>query len=296
MTRTAISPRLAMRTFWSTLGLSSGEAGLSQLHAPVWCLPCRARRVGTIRRLRRDRLDQPLPARRGPRRAPPRAWWRWPTTRPPAGAGSTGAGRRRRGRTCWPRSCSGPRCDGGRASTCARPPWRWPRPTPAARWPGSSRCSSGPTTSLVGGAQAGRGPGRGRVRRAAPWPAVVVGIGINVAWPGPAGSRGRPAWTTLGVQRRGRSTGRVLLERLLGALGAARRRCSTTRRAGAALADEVAPALRHAGPARCGSTLAGEELTGLAVGHRRRRATWWSRRPRGPGRVAAGDVVHLRPG
>ena len=32
--------------------------------------------------------------------------------------------------------------------------------------------------------QAGRGPGRGRIRRALP-AAVVVGIGINVAWPGP---------------------------------------------------------------------------------------------------------------
>jgi hypothetical protein len=33
MTRTAISPRFAIRIFWSTLGLSSAR-GPSQLHAP----------------------------------------------------------------------------------------------------------------------------------------------------------------------------------------------------------------------------------------------------------------------
>ncbi len=37
--------------------------------------------------------------------------------------------------------------------------------------------------------------------------AVIVGIGINVAWPGPPGSRVAPAWTTW-AERRSRWTAR----------------------------------------------------------------------------------------
>ncbi len=121
--------------------------------------------------------------------------------------------------------------------------------------------------------------------------AVVIGIGINVAWPGPEEAGG----TCLGdvggsaqpVDRR------VLLERLLGALSA-RRPLLDEASGRAALADEVRRRCATLGqPVRV--TLAGEELTGLAAaiddaGH------LVVETASGPRRVTAGDVVHLRPG
>jgi BirA family transcriptional regulator, biotin operon repressor / biotin---[acetyl-CoA-carboxylase] ligase len=120
--------------------------------------------------------------------------------------------------------------------------------------------------------------------------AVVVGIGINVAWPGPAEAGG----TCLDdVRRTPQPVDRqVLLDHLLGALGPrlalleeadgrgilaqeVRRRCAT-------LGQEVQV------------ILAGEELTGRAAaideaGH------LLVETASGPRAVSAGDVVHLRP-
>ena len=113
-----------------------------------------------------DRSTRPTATcstRPGP--APPRAWWRWPTTRRPAGAGWAGAGRPRRGPTCWCRSSSGPIC----------PPTSgtWPAPVVALAAAeavrrggrGGAWGSSGPTTCWPPTAQAGRGAGRGRPGR-----------------------------------------------------------------------------------------------------------------------------------
>ena len=121
--------------------------------------------------------------------------------------------------------------------------------------------------------------------------AVVIGIGINVAWPGPEGAGGT-CLDDLGgsaqpVDRR------LLLERLLGSLSA-RRPLLDESSGRAELADEVRRRCATLGqPVRV--TLAGEELTGLAVaiddaGH------LVVETASGPRRVTAGDVVHLRPG
>jgi BirA family transcriptional regulator, biotin operon repressor / biotin---[acetyl-CoA-carboxylase] ligase len=121
--------------------------------------------------------------------------------------------------------------------------------------------------------------------------AVVVGIGINVAWPGPAGAGG----TCLDDLHPGpeRVDRHVLLEHLLESLG--RRRDLLDDAAGRlALADEIR--------ARCATlgqlvrvVLAGEELHGLAgeiddAGH------LVVQTAEGPRSVSAGDVVHLHPG
>jgi BirA family biotin operon repressor/biotin-[acetyl-CoA-carboxylase] ligase len=119
--------------------------------------------------------------------------------------------------------------------------------------------------------------------------AVVVGIGINVGWPGPpeAGGTSLEAATGSPVDRR------VLLHALLAALR--ERRPGLEAAAGRrALADE--------GRRRCATigqrvrvTLEGEEITGRAVavddaGHLVVETSTGSRR------VTAGDVVHLRAG
>ena len=119
--------------------------------------------------------------------------------------------------------------------------------------------------------------------------AVVVGIGINVGWPGPpeAGGTSLEAATGSPVDRR------VLLHALLAALS--ERRAGLEAAAGRrALADE--------GRRRCATlgqqvrvTLEGEEITGQAVavddaGH------LVVETPTGSRRVTAGDVVHLRAG
>ena len=110
------------------------------------------------------------------------------------------------------------------------------RPTPAGRSPGWSRCSNGPTTCW---SRAPSWPASWprRSSRARPWSAVVVGIGINVAWPGPAGG-GRDLPGRLG---HGGAAGgppgppRAPPGRALGPPA----RCSTTPPGGGALADEM---------------------------------------------------------
>jgi BirA family transcriptional regulator, biotin operon repressor / biotin---[acetyl-CoA-carboxylase] ligase len=121
--------------------------------------------------------------------------------------------------------------------------------------------------------------------------AVVIGIGINVAWPGPEGAGGTClddlGGTAEPVDRR------VLLERMLGAL-AARRPLLDEASGRAALADEVRRRCATLGQ-QVRVTLPGEELTGLAAavddaGH------LVVQTASGPRTVTAGDVVHLRPG
>jgi BirA family biotin operon repressor/biotin-[acetyl-CoA-carboxylase] ligase len=119
--------------------------------------------------------------------------------------------------------------------------------------------------------------------------AVVVGIGINVGWPGPpeAGGTSLEAATGSPVDRR------ALLHALLASLG--EHRAGLEAAAGRrALAEE--------GRRRCATlgqqvrvTLEGEEITGRAVavddaGH------LVVETPTGSRRVTAGDVVHLRAG
>ncbi len=120
---------------------------------------------------------------------------------------------------------------------------------------------------------------------------VVVGIGINVAWPGPD-EAGGTCLDDLGgsaqpVDRR------VLLERLLGALSVRRPQLddASGRRA---LADEVRRRCATLGqPVRV--HLAGEELTGLAAAIDDA-GQLVVETAAGPRLVTAGDVVHLRPG
>jgi BirA family transcriptional regulator, biotin operon repressor / biotin---[acetyl-CoA-carboxylase] ligase len=118
--------------------------------------------------------------------------------------------------------------------------------------------------------------------------AVIVGIGINVAWPGPPDVGG----TCLDDHHDAPVDRLVLLDHLLAALEP---RCvlledSEGRRA---LADEVRRRCATLGQ-QVRVTLAGEEVTGLA------RAIDDAGRlvvetASGPRQVSAGDVVHLRP-
>ncbi len=121
--------------------------------------------------------------------------------------------------------------------------------------------------------------------------AVVVGVGINVAWPGPA-EAGGICLDDVGAATRPIDR-RALLERLLDALSA-RRPLLDDAGGRAALADEVRRRCATLGqPVRV--VMAGEEITGLAAaiddaGH------LVVETASGPRRVSAGDVVHLRPG
>ena len=151
-----------------------------------------------------------------------------------------------------------------------------------------------PNDLLVGGGQAGRGPGRGGVlpgRRR--WPRSWSGSGST--WPGRGPrERGAPAWTTWRAPAQPVDRRRPPRP----PAGGARRR-------GAPLLDDEAGrrALAEEVRRRC-ATLgqrvrvdpAGEELTGLAAGDRRRRAPGRRDGASGPARVSAGDVVAPAPG
>jgi BirA family biotin operon repressor/biotin-[acetyl-CoA-carboxylase] ligase len=120
--------------------------------------------------------------------------------------------------------------------------------------------------------------------------AVIVGIGINVAWPGPAEAAGTCLDDASGMARP--VDRRVLLERLLAAL---KPRCELLEEASGRqnLADEVRRRCATLGM-RVRVMLAGEELIGRAdaIDNAGRLVveTASGRRP-----VSAGDVVHLRP-
>ena len=115
----------------------------------------------------------------------------------------------------------------------------------------------------------------------------MVGIGINVAWPGPPGAGGT-CLNEVGPA----AVDRELLERLLRAL-AARRPLLDDAGGRRMLADEVRR--------RCGTlgrtvrvTLDGKEVVGLAstIDDAGRLVVETAAGPRA---VSAGDVVHLRP-
>ena len=267
ITRTAISPRLAMRTFWSTLDLSSGERA-SQLHAPYG-----VRHVGgawDVRWLRRDRLDQHVVRERA-RRGRPRAWSWWPTTRPPAGAAWTGAGSRPRGEPAGlgppaPRRASrrrAPLHGGGGAGggRCLRRGGRGRAGAEVAERPAGGRV------------QAGRRAGRGGVRRRHP----AGGGGRDRAQRGLAGptGAGAPAWTTWACDGAGGPAGPARPLLAPGRRGAAARRRAGRRE----LADEVRPRCATLGR-RSGSSC----RRGVHRAWRSRSTTAgasWSRRGRG---------------
>ena len=120
--------------------------------------------------------------------------------------------------------------------------------------------------------------------------AIIVGIGINVAWPGPAEAGGTclddVAGTAEPVDRR------VLLDRLLTALEP---RCELLEEAAGRrdLADEVRRRCATLGQ-RVRVILVGEELVGSAeaIDDAGRLVVETAS---GPRPVSAGDVVHLRP-
>jgi len=121
--------------------------------------------------------------------------------------------------------------------------------------------------------------------------AVVVGIGINVAWPGPE-EAGGTCLDDVGATAQPLDR-RVLLERLLGALTGRRALLDDASGRGA-LADEVRRRCATLGQA-VRVLLPGEQLTGLAaaIDDEGRLVVETAS---GPRRVIAGDVVHLRPG
>jgi BirA family transcriptional regulator, biotin operon repressor / biotin---[acetyl-CoA-carboxylase] ligase len=121
--------------------------------------------------------------------------------------------------------------------------------------------------------------------------AVVVGIGINVAWPGPAEAGGicldDAGAAAQPVDRQ------LLLDRLLNALEP---RCALLEEANGrrALADEVRAHCATLGQ-QVRVSLAGEEMVGRAVAIDDEGRLVVETRA-GPRSVSAGDVVHLRPG
>ena len=276
MTRTAISPRLAMRIFSSTLGLSSAGRALTIARA-VWCLPCgpgNGRSAGSPRSTRptsylRDQARQGAPeglvavadhqtAGRG------RLDRRWES---PPGANLLASVLLRPG--CDPDDLH--LCTGAVALAAAD----------ACAGGGRRRAGAQVAQRPAGGrGEAGRRPGRGRVRRRPRWRPWWSGSAINVAWPGPAGRRGHLP----GRPRRDGAAGRP--ERPARApAGRTGRPAPPARRRGGrrGLADEVRRPLRHAGPAGPG------HAAGRASCRDGRRpsttpATWSSRRPRAHGR------------
>jgi BirA family biotin operon repressor/biotin-[acetyl-CoA-carboxylase] ligase len=120
--------------------------------------------------------------------------------------------------------------------------------------------------------------------------AVVVGIGLNVAWPGPP-EAGGTCLDDVGAAARPIDR-RILLDGLLGALEP---RCAQLEGAGGrrALADEVRARCATLGQ-RVRVILAGEELFGVAVAIDDAGCLVVDTAT-GPRSVSAGDVVRVRP-
>ena len=183
MTRTAISPRLAMRTFFSTLRLSNRNGrqaavahrpeAATTLSRPVGCVPCRAPGSPTsgastsIDSTNRYLLDEA----RGRRPRGGGGGGRPPDGRPgPAGPALGGAaGRQPAG--VGPAPARSPARAAAPGQRGGGPGRRRGRRT---RWPAWPSGSSGPTTCWPRRAQAGRGAGRGRPGRPLPAPAPGV--------------------------------------------------------------------------------------------------------------------------
>ena len=167
-----------------------------------------------------------------------------------------------------------------------------------------------PNDLMVGDAQAGRDPGRGRTSTAGGagpaaeprLPVVVVGLGLNVAWPPEptATSRAELARTGhLAAARDRRRAGGRAVELLDARRSTAARAPGSSilgdrrRAVGAGWSAEYRRRLRHRRDARSGSSLPGETFTGTATditveGHLVVDVGACLRT------VAAGDVVHLR--
>ena len=242
ITRTAISPRLAIRIFWSTgsyVGAVSASAATPS---------SRERLAGALRGDvgGGDGLDQ-----RGPRRAARagRAGRRRPRRGPPdsrAGAAGSDAGRHPPAARCCARSSCG---QSPAASSTARS-GRWPSPRarrcgelagvePDLKWPNDLLSGDRKLAGVLAeGVAAPDDPSR--------LAAVVVGIGLNVGWDQPppevaagavtleelAGRPGRPA----------RRCSRVLLGALAPLLRALDRRARAAARALPVVADDARPA------------------------------------------------------
>ena len=186
MTRTAISPRLAITTLLSTKRHSDSVLVAERVRA-AW--PA-STRFTDIESLDVDRLDQPASWPSGPRPALPKAWSWPPSCRPRGGAAWTVPGRPNRGPPCWSRSC------------CVRPDLpvsRWHLLTaaaglaargPAGRWAASPRISSGRTICWSGTAswRASWREATGR-RRGRAWGCNVHGAPPGAAWVDEAAGR-----------------------------------------------------------------------------------------------------------
>ena len=175
MTRTAISPRLAMRTL-ENIGPYVGRRAAA--------LPRDALgRRDVVAETGSTNADLLAAARAG---APDgtRPGGRPPDRRP--GPARPHAGRRRRARRCCVSVLLRPDAGPDR-----RPPrdagrGRWPRREACERaWPACGAGLKWPNDLVVGRAQAGRHPGRGASWDGARLDAVVVGVGLNRAWPRP---------------------------------------------------------------------------------------------------------------
>ena len=162
-------------------GPQQGEpASFSTVPSPAGH-PLRARAA-----LRRDRLHQPLPARRGAKRrgrgcrGRRRLSERGPGPAGPALGGAAGI---------EPADVGVAPPHGGRrrASTCARWRWHWPTAGACERGAGLVPDLKWPNDLMVGGRKLGgilAEPCR-PARAGATGPAVVVGLGLNVGWPPP---------------------------------------------------------------------------------------------------------------
>ena len=311
MTRTAISPRLAMRTFFSTLRLSPSPATGRQ--GGPHCVPSHTvttRMVPAMsaggfhfdvqRPVRRHRVDQLATCWRRPAGRPRGRGGRGrpPDGRPgPAGPAVGGAAR---GRPAGLGAAApGPRRRPAAPVRGGRGPGRWPTPAPAGGR-GRTPPSSGPTTCWSGG-----GSWPGCWPRPTPRPRRTPGVGGRGRGRrrqrGLAGGRRGPAARRAGGRRTSLGAGRRPVDREA-LLGAPARRPSG--RPAGALGDArgPAPAWRTSCAGRTddpGTVGAGGAGRGAPLDGDGRRP-----HPRGPPRgetagdrptVAAGDVVHVRP-
>ncbi len=159
--------------------------------------------------LRRDRLHQPLPARRGPRRRARGCGGggRLPDAR--GGAGSAGAGRRPPGPTCWCRCCCDPAlpvdelhlCTVAVALAAAVACDVGAGVVPDLKWPNDLMVGERKLGGILAEALPARGAGVGGRRTRRRLAAVVAGLGLNVGRPAdpaptPTPRRRRPAATT----------------------------------------------------------------------------------------------------